>query len=364
MVRRLIISTLLATAFCAALSAQGVFTWLETEHDFGVFNESEERVSCVIRAVNTGTEPASILRVIPTCGCTTGDFTRTPIAVGDTASVTLTYNATGRVGAFDKSVYVYTDTPQRKIILHIKGNVLASKKTIQDIYPYQAGPLCLDRRTITFGEITKGASKMGYIGAYNNSPDTMKVTFNNVPPYVEIEAFPPFVPPFGLCTISAFFNSFEETQWGFNSAEIRLTANHGSATNTATIDVVGTVNEDFSTLSKKQLEKAPISLMSNDVVDFGKFSRQAGTVRKQFSVSNSGRSPLLIRRIYCPDSLVGTAVDVTEVKPGHSCTVSVAVNTAAIEGSYLNTRLTVITNDPSQPKHEVRLVGIVEAPKQ
>ena len=100
--------------------------------------------------------------------------------------------------------------------------------------------------------------------------------------------------------------------------------------------------------------------MSNDVVDFGKFSRVAGTVRRQFTIANSGRSPLFIRRIYCPDSFVGTSADVAEVKPGGSCTVSVAVNAASIDGIYLNTRLTVITNDPSHPKQEVRLVGIVE----
>ena len=61
-----------------------------------------------------------------------------------------------------------------------------------------------------------------------------------------------------------------------------------------------------------------------------------------------------------PGFTSSTSADVAEVKPGGSCTVSVAVNAAAIDGLYLNTRLTVITNDPSHPKQEVRLVGIVE----
>ncbi|MGN0214163.1 MAG: DUF1573 domain-containing protein [Muribaculaceae bacterium] len=363
MVRRLIISTLLAAACCATLGAQGVLTWLESEHDFGVFNENEERVSCVMRAVNTGTEPVVIERVQTTCGCTTPQFTKTPIAVGDTATVKLTYNAIGRVGAFDKTAYVFTNTAQRKFTLRIKGSVLASAETINSIYPHQAGSLYLDRKIISFGEMTKGASKVGYIGAYNNSTDTLTVSFDNVPPFVEIEAFPLSVPPFGLCTISAFFNSFENTQWGLNSAEITLTATHGTDAKSATIDVVGTVNEDFSNLSMKQLEKAPIALLSDEVVDFGKFSRQMGTVRQQFTITNSGNSPLLIRRIYCPYNYVGTEVDATKLKPGQSCTVSVAVNAAAIEGIYLNTRLTVITNDPSQPKREVRLSGIVDTTK-
>ena len=165
--KRLILSALLAVAGLATASAQGVLTWLETEHDFGTFNESDERVKCVLRAVNTGTEPVTILRVVPTCGCTTGDFTRTPVAVGDTATVTLTYHAVGRVGAFDKAVYVYTNGEQSKTILHIKGSVLAAPSTVKEMYPYQAGALCLDREIMTFGEVTHGSSKMSYIGAYN-----------------------------------------------------------------------------------------------------------------------------------------------------------------------------------------------------
>ena len=354
-----ILSLMCMAACCVGVQAKGVLTWLESEHDFGIFNESEGRVKCVFRAVNTGTESVNIVRVMPTCGCTTGEYTRTPIAVGDTATVTLTYHATGRVGSFDKAAYVYTDTEQRKFTLHIRGNVLASKETVDEMYPYHTGALYYDRRTIPFGDVAKGASKMGYIGAYNNSADTLTVTFESVPEWLEMEAFPSQVPPFGLCTISGFFNSFAQTQWGLNTADIGLKVVQRGEAAKGTFDVVGIVNEDFSKLSKKELEKAPIAHISEDVVDFGTISVSNGVLRREFKVSNSGKSVLHIRRVYCGDKHVGLAVSRSDVKPGDSCVVSVAVNVESLSGIYLNSTLEVITNDPSHPKQEVRLVGIM-----
>lgn len=346
-------------AWCACAQAKGVLTWLETEHDFGIFNESEGKVKCVFRAVNTGTEPVNIVRVMPTCGCTTGEYTRVPIAVGDTATVTLTYHATGRVGSFDKAAYVYTDTDQRKLTLHIRGNVLASKETVDEMYPYHTGALYYDRQTIPFGDVAKGASKMGYIGAYNNSADTITVSFENVPEWLEMEAFPSQVPPFGLCTISGFFNSYAQTQWGLNTADIGLKVAQRGDVSKGTFDVVGIVNEDFSKWSKKEIEKAPIAHISEDVVDFGTVTASHGVLRREFKVSNSGKSVLHIRRVYCGDKNVGAAVSRSDVKPGDSCVVSVAVNAESLGGPYLSSQLEVITNDPSHPKQEVRLVGIV-----
>ena len=67
-----------------------------------------------------------------------------------------------------------------------------------------------------------------------------------------------------------------------------------------------------------------------------------------------------LRRVYSTDAAVGVHAEASEVKPGATCKVSVAVNAAKVSGDYLNARLTVITNDPSRPTQEVRLVGIVK----
>ncbi|MGM9804602.1 MAG: DUF1573 domain-containing protein [Muribaculaceae bacterium] len=354
----------IAVALCVIAAprahAQGVLTWLTTEHDFGTFNEGDIKKSAVFVAVNTGNEPVVIERVQVTCGCTTPLYTQTPIAVGDTARVTLTYHAAGRVGSFNKTAIVYTNTPQRRMVLHIKGNALASKATINEIYPHNVGELYLDRNIIAVGEVLRGSSKMGYIGAYNNSTDTLTVSFDHVPPHINIEAFPPRVPPFGLCTISAYFNSQNSPEWGFNSSDIGVSVATSQGTQGAThISISGVVKEDFSQLSNSDMQQAPIATIINDVIDFGDIT--AGAIaRVNFDIFNSGKRKLLLRRLYCPDKAIAVNPNTNEVRSGASCTVSLAVNPEMIKGSYLNTRLQVITNDPVHTVQELRLVGIVK----
>ena len=350
-----------------AAAAQGAFRWLETEHDFGTFSEEQKRVSCKFRAVNEGDTTAVITNVITTCGCTSTQYTQTPVAPGDTAVVMLQYHATGAVGTFSKKAFVLTNTEERKVTLTIRGNVLASEATIRSVYPENVGALYIDSRTVPFGDVKKGASKMAYIGAYNNSSDTLRVAFGNAPAHVTVEAFPALVPPFSLCTISAFFNSFDCEEWGLVSDSIAITVTPSGKEQEAEqgiIDVVGTINEDFDDWSAEQLSNAPIATLESDVVDMGTMAGSAERVSRTLRITNAGRSTLPIRRIYSTaPRLVSITCPVSELAAGESTEVTIDVDVTKIEGTYINESITLITGDPIHPKRTIRLVGLVDRAK-
>ncbi|RYY49823.1 MAG: DUF1573 domain-containing protein [Chitinophagaceae bacterium] len=54
---------------------------------------------------NIGTTPLIIEAANPTCGCTIGDYTKSPIAPGKTGQITATYNAAS-IGTVQKSMNV------------------------------------------------------------------------------------------------------------------------------------------------------------------------------------------------------------------------------------------------------------------
>lgn len=258
-----------------------------------------------------------------------------------------------------------TNTAQRRLRLNIRGNVLASEKTISSLYPENVGALYMDSRTIPFGEVKKGGSKLAYIGAYNNSDDTLLVSFGNVPKCVTLEAFPKAIAPFNLCTLSAFFNTFDTEEWGRLSSTVTIETRplHGTDTATSTIDLVGTVIEDFSKISADSLSIAPIALLSADSLDFGDIDGNDATVSRTLVISNTGKSPLAVRSIYPnDDDVVSVACDAKEIAPGETAEATFTVRVAAIDGLYLNERATVMTADPMHPMQTVRLVGIVKKP--
>lgn len=96
----------------------------ETEYDFGTFKEADGDVTHVFVVTNTGKSPLVITRVISSCGCTTPSFTKEPIAPGKSGEVTVTYNPTGRVYPFTKTVSVYSNGRKGPLVLTIKGEVV------------------------------------------------------------------------------------------------------------------------------------------------------------------------------------------------------------------------------------------------
>jgi len=92
----------------------------ESEYDFGKIAQGKP-VTHVFEVVNTGNELLSLENVQASCGCTTPEWSKDPIAPGATQKITVGYNAATE-GPFEKSITVFYNKGQMKTIL-IKGNV-------------------------------------------------------------------------------------------------------------------------------------------------------------------------------------------------------------------------------------------------
>lgn len=74
---------------------------------------------------NTGKEPVLITDVKASCGCTTPDYSKSPVKPGEKGIVKAVYNAAA-VGAFTKNVTVTTSADPNPIILTLSGTVIAA----------------------------------------------------------------------------------------------------------------------------------------------------------------------------------------------------------------------------------------------
>ena len=91
--------------------------------DLGKIKQSVPATATFI-VTNIGTEPLIIEQANPTCGCTIGDYTKSPIAPGKTGTITATYNAAA-ANHFDKHLTVkFAGFDETKSIT-ITGDVLA-----------------------------------------------------------------------------------------------------------------------------------------------------------------------------------------------------------------------------------------------
>ena len=93
--------------------------------DLGKIKQSVP-ATATFTVTNIGTEPLIIEQASPTCGCTIGDYTKSPIAPGKTGSITATYNAAA-ANHFDKHLTVkFAGVDETKSIT-ITGDVLTAE---------------------------------------------------------------------------------------------------------------------------------------------------------------------------------------------------------------------------------------------
>ena len=95
-------------------------------YDFGTVSEGSA-AEHVFTFTNTGKEPIIIQRVQPSCGCTTPDWSKDPIAPGATGMIKASYGTQGRPGHFDKTMTVFSNAGNRTI--SFGGNVEKAPET-------------------------------------------------------------------------------------------------------------------------------------------------------------------------------------------------------------------------------------------
>jgi hypothetical protein len=103
------------------ISPQDSIVFQTIVHDYGTIVQGSDG-SFEFNFTNKGKAPIILNDVKASCGCTTPEWTRTPVAPGEKGIIKVTYN-TNNVGAFSKSITVSSNAKNSPVILTIKGNI-------------------------------------------------------------------------------------------------------------------------------------------------------------------------------------------------------------------------------------------------
>lgn len=177
-------------AAAAAQAPQGRIAFEATEHDFGVFEEGEA-ARHVFTFRNDGAAPLRLTAVRPSCGCTSPEWTREPVAPGETGRITVSYESEGRPGAFQKTINVETDGEPDLVILRIRGE--ARPRSLADTY--RQGNLRLDLDAVELGEVAAGENGHAHFRVQNAGTRPIRFTKSASLPenvHVELPAAPLF----------------------------------------------------------------------------------------------------------------------------------------------------------------------------
>ncbi len=103
-------------------SSLGQFGFDEMEYDFGTINEGKV-IEHLFNFTNNGQAPLVISNITASCGCTSPEWTKTPVNPGEKGFVKVVFNSAAKSGAQAPTVTIQANTEPTVTRLRMKGSV-------------------------------------------------------------------------------------------------------------------------------------------------------------------------------------------------------------------------------------------------
>lgn len=342
----------LTAGICCAMAVAGPSVkWLRQTYDFGAFDESVGLNHARFAFVNDGDEPIVIVSARANCGCTTPKYSPEPVAPGDTAYLDVAYDASGRPGRFMKKIYVNTSAKPERDVLTVCGTAIGKDATVSQRYPAQVGKMRVARNAALLGTAKKGHLKSVFVQGYNQSPESIVPSVKDVPGWLTVSVAPDTVPPGEQFSLTFFVTPDKSPLYDMVTDTVTLTDGDGARLR---MPVIVTFEEDFSRLSDKELAESPAATLSAGRVSLTETGK--GTV----TLTNTGRKPLQIRRIYTADPRVSVDCGARTLGKGKTAAINVALTDEGREAPLVNAPVIIVTNDPLNPRQILRAIAAKE----
>lgn len=348
-------------AVSIGVSAQPMLKLSSNEHDFGTFKEEAGVQKYDFIVTNTGDTPLVIQNIVTSCGCTQPEWTRQPIPAGGTGKVTALYDPKGTWGKFQKTLTVYTNAKPQVSVLVIKGEVIAHEKTVEELFTFPVGPVRFESIHLAFTNIKKTEKKIRVMQIINTSDQPVKVEFDQLPPHLSLKVNPQTLKPGQKGLVEGTYDATKASGWGNVTEIVRIKIN-SVVQNNAYYYVSANLVEDFSKMTREELENAPVFNLASSNVDLG---RMAGSTTKEaeFSFTNTGKSDLIIRHVKstCGCTAVQQGLTGVNIKPGESRSIKAVFNSGTYNGKVTKA-IYVYTNDPKKSEVVLMLTAEVIQP--
>lgn len=351
------ITLLLAILVCIptlifAQEAKSRIAFEKLQHNFGTFKEELGVQSVAFNFKNDGKVPLILNNVQASCGCTTPEWTREPVAPGAKGIIKVSYDPRNRPGVFNKTIRVSSNAENADVVLTILGEVTPRARTVEEDFPNEIGPLRAKTNHIAFTAIKEKTVRKDSTEIINNSDQPVQLSFKTPPPHLSAVFKPAKLAPKQKGYLVVTFDANQIQAIGFVMHRIYLNVD-GQDDYKNSIAVSTTLEEDFSKLSAEELKNAPVVSYDMETFDFGDI--KPGTKSEHiFNLKNSGKMNLIIRDVKSSCGCTAVSPPKNMVASGETVPLKVVFDSTGKSGRQ-NKTITVITNDPKNPTTILRI---------
>lgn len=353
----LLLSAMLLASLAFYAQGTAAIAFSENLHDFGTIAEETGNVTYDFKFTNSGDSPLVISRVTASCGCTTPDWSKEPIAPGKTGFIKVTYGAKGRPGQFAKTITVFSNAKEGNVILTIKGTVTPKTASIEETYPVGISDLRLKTNQITLRGVTTNSKVTDQIEIYNGAKAPLSVKIGRVSSHITAVVSPAVLEPKSKGVITIKYDGAAAKDWGLRTDDIYLLLNdQKQIASDRKVTVTANITEDFSNLTPEKRINGPHIETLTMAIDLGKVKSDEKKI-VTIQVRNTGKAPLIIRKIKTTNTIIEAKIDKTSIAAGKSAVLTVTLLPSKLRRP-VNENLTLFSNDPNNSALQLKVYGL------
>jgi hypothetical protein len=326
------------------------------EWSFGDIHEEGGAVSHRFEFTNIGDTPVAIDRVSASCGCTTPDYPKTPIAPGAKAHIDVTFDPRGMPGEFSKNITVVSGGGKYREYLIITGQVIPRPRTVEEDFPHDmGGGLRLSTTLLSFRSVAQGRTSSMVARWVNTSDKEVAFAFASD----ETSGLLGIHAPETLCAgcrgeITFTYDLSKTTAYGPMYDVLRPVVDGVPASRTVYTSATG-----IDSFEGVDAAKAPKLFLDALFHDFGEIRRRTAPYTFRLEASNEGSETLHIRSVNSPEGLQTTLCAGMTIAPGASLPFEMMFYSNRYSPGEAQAAIGLVVDDPMRPVREIRVAAII-----
>ena len=300
-------------------------------------------VTATFELRNRGLRRLVIDDVKPDCNCTTVEFPKGEIGIGDKFTIRMTYDAR-QLGHFNKQAAVLSNGSKNPVYLTMTGVVLADLQDHSGAYPYDFNGLLTDADNLEFDNVQKGEERTFEMRIMNNGNTTMQPNVLHLPAYLSAKAYPERLSPGRVGKMIFTLHSEKIRDYGLTQTSVYLAQQLGEKVKDETEIAMSAVLLPPVT----QRTDAPHLALSDSVLNiaFAGKSKKSGDI----VLVNKGQSTLDISSLQMFTRGLKVTLGKSHLAPGEQTKLKITAVADELKKVRSIPRVLMITNAPDYPK--------------
>ncbi len=338
------------------LFSQGL-AFSSTSHSFGTIAEDGGVVKHTFSFKNSGSSPLVIISASSSCGCTTSNYSRQPIAAGAESTIDVTFDPMNAPGHFSKTVDIITAPDNARIRLTVTGDVSPRKRSTEELYPFDmGGGFRMSANYYPLSHIEQGRRTETQVAYANTSKKSVEVSLHPVTSSGVLKVEKNFTVAAGA---TGFFSvaydlSDIDSHYGLLSDRYSIKVNGKEAKYPLIVN--GHAVDRFTA---DERSAPPICNIDLRFMRLGEIRKGHDSSKKSFIIENTGINDLIVRDVNLGEGLKSSLSTGAVIEAGKSIKAHVWVTTKELDYGNFSKFITLTVNDPDQPIQRIRVTGIV-----